>query len=450
MHWRDDKTRLQLRRKQPPVSKTFLKRLLQFGALGLLFYLGFLGYLNLPGWIFSGAADGDGRTAKPDVVVVAPEGRAPLPDDSLDKKKLAGIIGSKAFEPDELYTFRIEDGEGHSLFVRTTMDPALQSWAVNFMPKVLAKSTALVAIDPKTGEVLAMASHNAGGQPVNVALTSSFPAASLFKIVTAAAAVEKKKLSSDSTISYDGGKHTLYKKDIKGDIDEGSHQATLKQGFAESINSVFGKLGAFSLGPKELESFAKRFHFNQPIHFEMPVEESQFTADQEKDPYRLAELASGFNRMTTVSPLHGAMLASAIVNNGKLMEPTVVRDVFDLDNNIYYQHEPVSLGQVVSESTVQELRKMMRAAMTEGTGRKSFGDAASHKVLSKLEIGGKSGTINNDQGDKVDWFVTYARRKGTDDSVAMAVLVVHGEKLGLRSRVIIKEALIQYFKSRVG
>jgi cell division protein FtsI/penicillin-binding protein 2 len=228
-------------------------------------------------------------------------------------------------------------------------------------------------------------------------------------------------------------------------IDKGRNHVTLKEGFAQSINSVFGKLGAFNLGPKELEAFASKFHFNQPIGFELPVQKSQFKADQPDDPYRLAELASGFNRTTTVSPLHGAMLASAIVNAGRLMEPTVVREVFDRDNRIYYRHEPIDLGRVVSERTVSELRDLMRATIREGTGRKRFHDAGRHPVLSRLDIGGKSGTINDDQGRRVDWFVGFAGTKGTDDTIALAAVVVHGPKMGIRSQELVREAIIRQF-----
>ena len=450
MDWRSSRDRLRRERMRERVRKGFFRlasRLLALAAAGAAAYLITANVVALLGL-------GEPKVLpRPEVVVVSPSASEAEGQDErerLDKKRLAEIIGPHSFRPDEIYTFKIDDREGNSLYVRTTLDPVIQTWALEIMPKVKARSGALVAMNPASGEVLAMASHRADGRPVNVALTGSFPAASLFKIVTAAAAVEKKKLSSDSTLAYDGRKHTLYRKHLEGGIKKGRHEVTLEEGFADSINTVFGKLGAFTLGTKELESFARRFHFNQPIHFEMPVQKSRFEAPDKEDPYRLAELASGFNRATKVSPLHGAMLASAIVNNGRLMEPTVVREVFDRDNYIYYHHKPVSLGQVVSKRTVKELRKMMRATMTEGTGRRKFRDAARHPVLSKLEIGGKSGSINDEEGHKVDWFVAYARRRGGPEAVALAALVVHGERLGIRSQEIVREAIIRYFRPRLG
>ena len=444
--WRTHQQRLNKKRKRSGAGKKVVLRLI---PVLVIFFCIFTAVSLASRYLVK-----DETIMEPATVVVVPD-RNPekrpveVEEVTFEKKELAGIIGSRPFQPDELHTFTIEDGQGHKLYVRTTLDPALQAWAVGQVRKVKAKAVALVAINPHTGEVLAMASYRSDGRPINVALSSSFPAASLFKIVTAAAAMEDKNLNSSSTLSYDGKKHTLYKKDVAKGINVGHNQATLKQSFAQSINSVFGKLGAFTLGPEELDAFARKFHFNQPIDFEMPVQSSHFkTADQE-DPYRLAELASGFNRTTTVSPLHGAMLSSAIVNEGILMEPTVVREVFDLNNRIYYIHEPNNLGRVVSQRTVGELRKLMRATVAEGTGRKRFRDASKHPVLSHLEIGGKSGTINNDQGNRVDWFVSFAALKNSNQALALAAVVVHGEKLGTRSQELVREAIIRYFRSRL-
>ena len=449
MYPRTRHDRLQLKRPKKRDPKKLIIGLIILAGAAVLIYLAALYLPLLWKWVTSEAPAPPTKNVASEVVVTSPQPHVPAEDKEYDKKQLAGIIGSRNFKPDEIHAFEIEDENGNTLFVRTTLDPELQAWATQFMPKVKAKSTALVVLDPSTGDVLAMASYRSDGRPANLAVESSFPAASLFKIVTAAAAMEKKKIDSDTTLAYDGGKYSLRKKDIKGGIKKGRNQVTLEKGFAQSINTVFGKLGAFTLGPKALESFAQRFYFNQPIEFEMEVEKSKFSAPKDEDPYRLAELASGFNRTTKLSPLHGAMLTSAIINDGILMEPTVVREVFDKDNNIFYEHKPVSLGPVVSPATVKELRKLMRATVNEGTGRKGFGDAKKHKILGKLDIGGKSGTINNDEGNRVDWFACFARRKGTNQAIGLAAVVVHNKIWGLRSQKIIREAIIHYFSPRL-
>ena len=381
------------------------------------------------------------------VEVVAPPISGQIPPKELDKKQLAEMIGPRPLKSNEVYAFPIHDEEGQELWVQTTMDPVLQKWATEMMTKVKAKSAALVAIEPTSGEVKALASYRDDGRPVNAALSNAFPAASLIKIVTAAAALEKKDMTGQTTLAYDGPKYKLYRENFKKGVDQGQHQVTLKKSFAQSLNPVFGKIGAFSLGPKALTSFAEKFYFNQPIEFEMPVEESQFLGAPADDVEKVAKLASGLEKSTKTSPLHSAMLASAIVNDGELMEPTVVREVFDMDNRIYYKHEPRLLGQVVSTDTVKEIRKLMRATITEGTGRRRFRDINTHQVLSRLEIGGKSGTLNNEEGFLTDWFICFAKIKKSHQAVAMAVVVVHDPKhYGVKSQDIIREAIIQYFR----
>lgn len=382
---------------------------------------------------------------------------APLPEElpsipELKKKELVEMIGPKQSEIDGRSVLDITDPSGRHLFVRTTIEPEIQSRAESWVRGSLAHQAALVVMKVDSGEVLALAGYKAKGGEGNAALDNSFPAASLFKIVTAAAAVEKSSYSAKSKLAYDGGKYTLYKKNLAREPNRGIHQTTLESSFAESINPVFGKLGIFNLGPQELANYAERFGFNHEIEFELPVEASSFRVDDDK-PFHLAELASGYNRSTKVSPLHGAMLAASVISGGRLVEPTVVKEVFDIDNNLFYQGEGGQGRRAVSEGTAKELTKMMLKAVEDGTGRKGFNGASSDPVLSKLLIGGKSGSINNDEGQRVDWFVAWAKPKDKAqcaDTLALSAVVVHGGGSATNSQKLIRQAIMAYYKDKVG
>lgn len=388
-----------------------------------------------------------------EVAFKAPLLTGPENQPGLEKKDLAGLIGSRSLGGDGKHLLEISDKDGNLLFVRTTLLPELQALGDGWVKSTKAQQAALVVINPDNGEVLTMAGHQAGGDSSNVALTGSFPAASLFKIVTAAAAVEKADLSADSKLAYDGGKHTLYKNNLSKEPNQGRQSTTLKESFAESINSVFGKLGAFTLGPEELADFAGRFGFNRDIEFEMPVETSRFIVDGDDD-FHLAELASGYNRSTKVSPLHGALMAATVVSGGNLYKPSMVREVFDRENRIYYRSEPSAPKEIISRATADELASLMRSAVEEGTGRRVLGAAAKeHPVLSRLIIGGKSGTINNDLGQRVDWFVAWARPRpetGCEDRLALSAVVVHNGQTTITSQRMIRDALAAYYKNRLG
>jgi len=370
-------------------------------------------------------------------------------ESSLTKENLARLIGPRSFNPEEMHVFEIRNEAGEVLFVNTTLDPKLQKWAMKTISRARANSVALVVLDPVRGDVLAMASYTADKIPTNLVLQSSFPAASLFKIVTAAAVVENTNLNAGSILAYDGRKYTLYRKQLMTNVQSGRNRVTLRESFAKSINVVFGKLGAFILGPEALDDFARRFYFNKPIRFEMPVEPSRFNPP-DSDYFHLAEIASGFNRTTMLSPLHGALIVAAIVNDGLMVEPTVVREVFDQDNNIYYRHQPAAMGQVISAKAAGELKSMMCATVARGTGRPFFRNMRFHPVLSKLEIGGKSGSINDSLGRKVDWFISFALKKGSNEKIVLAALVVHNrDKVGVRAQAIVRDSIIYYFGQRV-
>ena len=91
---------------------------------------------------------------------------------------------------------------------------------------------------------------------------------------------------------------------------------TFRKAFAASNNSVFGKIGIYDLGQQTLNRYAERFRFNSQIPFDLPVEISAITVPE--DDFGLAEIASGFNKTTLLSPLHAALLSSVAVNTGRM------------------------------------------------------------------------------------------------------------------------------------
>ena len=105
-------------------------------------------------------------------------------------------------------------------------------------------------------------------------------------------------------MQFNGYKHTLYKSQLKERTNRYTNTISLKNAFAQSVNPVFGKIGKLRLGGTQLEKFADAFGFNTTINFELPLAPSHFKA--EDIPYNWAELASGFNNDTTISPFHGA------------------------------------------------------------------------------------------------------------------------------------------------
>jgi hypothetical protein len=390
------------------------------------------------------------RGGRPKTPVRRVVGRIALtPGNPLLREELQGLMRGVKLSPDRTGRVMFKGPGGESLTAETTLDPVLQEQAVRWVRNARSLRAALVAVDPRDGRVVAIASLGGGADDPGSAMYGGIPAASVFKIVTAAAAMEQNRYDRNSKVRYDGGKHTLFKSNVVKEPDRGIHKATLEAGFAESINSVFGKLGVYTLGPGGLHRYAEKVGFNRVIPFDMEVEPSVYDPADSADAFRLAELSSGYNRTTTVSPLHAALIAGGVMNGGLMAEPWMVRTVTGPGDRVFYRREKRPLVRVMSRKTAGELDALMLATVTDGTGRRGFWDASSHRVLSRLAIGGKSGTINDLEGRHVDWFVASARiaapADGESRPLAIAAVVVHGGRTRETSQELVRKAVIGYY-----
>ncbi|MCC7441582.1 MAG: penicillin-binding protein [Bdellovibrionales bacterium] len=286
-----------------------------------------------------------------------------------------------------------------------------------------------VAIDPATGQVLSLVNSVHGeqsrGLASNLAVQARFPAASVFKVITAAAAIDQRRVSADTVIPYNGGNHTLYRRNVTSDAsNRWTRYVSVRDAFARSINTVFGKLGAYYLGRELIEDYAHRFGFNREIPSDFPFAPGESAMDEEQ-PWSVVEAASGFTRTTTLSPVHGALIAASIVNEGVMMEPYLVESVSDAKTGEeLYRALPRVASVTVDPVTASELRELMQATVKRGTTRDTFRSFFRRKQNQDVEVGGKTGSLTGtDVRGRTDWFIGYATVNGR--SVAFASLTVH-------------------------
>ncbi len=340
----------------------------------------------------------------------------------------------------------------HKYQVDTSIEVPLQKYLLNKLDLSTSRYIGIVIMNPVTGRILAMTGFDRTDKSNNTCVDSKFPAASIFKIVTVAAGIEKCGFSSTSNFTFNGGKYTLYKYQLKDRKNRWTNTISLRDSFAQSVNPVFGKIGANYLGKEYLEEYAGAFGFNQPINFEIPLSQSRVIITDEV--YQWAEVACGFNRDTVMSPLHGAILCGAIVNGGVLMEPTIVDRIYDENGDLYYKSEPRKIGLAVTPKVSRQISEMMKATIKSGTSRKAFRSARRDKVLKKLVIGGKTGSISSRKVKHVryDWFVGFAADRKGDEKLAVSVMVAHQEYIGKRAgyyaRIIMKEYFRNYFENK--
>jgi len=307
---------------------------------------------------------------------------------------------------------------------------------------------AFVALDPETGRILSLISYSHASPGIgNLALKGNLPSASVFKVVTAAAAMAGGKLSPESLIAVNGQYHTLYRRNVLNPHNNRwTRYISLREAFAKSVNTAFGRIGAFFVGPQEMTKYALAFGFNRAIASDLPFEQGR--ASITDDAWKLAEAASGYTQENTMSPLQGALIASAIANDGKMMEPYMVQSVYTEKGENLYTVQPELVTVSVDSATALKVRELMSETVQHGTARGTFRPFFKHNPLaSSLEIGGKTGSLTGrDPRGKYDWFIGYARSK-SGKKIAFAALTIHKEFWRVKSAYLARRAIESYFSA---
>ena len=415
-----------------------LSRLVMYGGSALIvlitiFYGG--------SWIF---AYFEGDIRKP----VKVEKRETEWDNTLSKEDLSDLLQHLNFtRPSETGQYSLAK-QGVKYIVETSLEPELQAYVTTLLSRSKTDRAAVVVLEPETGRILVMAQYEKQGTEGNdiLSLKADFPAASLFKIVSAAAVIEAKGFTPDRVLAYRGKKHTLYKSQLKKSNGRYSNKTSFIKAFSGSINPVFGKIGIYDLGKELIQEYADKFLFNQPIPFDLPLGVSRINVPD--DDFGLAEIASGLNKQTLISPLHGALITSAVVNNGDIMAPWLVRKVKDHTGRVVYRVTPSKLASVLKPNTAGRMKILMRETVISGTSRKAFRRLRRDKRYKHLELGAKTGTINDELDQyKYDWITAYALPGNRDGAICITILAVHGKMLGIRASELAGNIIKHHFSS---
>ena len=294
---------------------------------------------------------------------------------------------------------------------------------------------AIVVMDTRTGDILAMYGRKSTGQDCSICLDTNH-AASIFKLVTVVAAMDQGGYTSGSVFSYTGNAHTLYKKQLIDRKDRWTADITLADAFAHSNNVVFAKLGTLHLGETPIYLTAMKMGF-----WKSPLKEVECTPSTiffPQNEYNLAELACGFNRQTKISPVHAAQMVSAAVNNGNMITPRLVRS------------EDVEHTQVMSEEAAHHLTYMMERTVRCGTVAKAFRHIGSDRVLRDLTIGGKSGSIDGDEPQgRRNWFVGYAQSRTNGEAITIGCLLIRDRYFWIEADTLARLVMRHFFAKSV-
>lgn len=400
----------------------------------------------MAGWTFFGM---DSLVSPPPQPNPAP----PAPDKTLSKTRVKQIIRDTEFLNAENRVFFVDRPE-ETYTVATFLDTRLQKELKTSMERLKGKTRgkpqriAIVAMDAHTGGVVAMTGFDLADPKANPCLASDYPAASIFKIITASAAVDALGYTAQTPLYFNGNKYTLYKRQLTEKRNRYTTRIALGNAFAESVNPVFGKLGKIDLGRITLNAYAHAFGFNQTPETDMEFESGTFGVTE--SDYHLAELGCGFNRNTRISPLFGAMMISPILNQGKILVPRLIDQIKTPDGEIIYKSQKEFFKNAVTPATAGTMTQLMQKTITRGTARKAFRGSSRDKILSQLVIGGKTGSLSNRKRTvKYDWFTGFATHKTRKNGLVVSIVVGHRKYIGTRAATHAKNIFKTYFKGEV-
>lgn len=332
-----------------------------------------------------------------------------------------------------------------------TFDPSLMKFIKRKLRRYSSDYSVVTVIDNNDGSILAVVGYNRKTRSYDnkLAFTNTHPSASLIKIITGAGVIHNGKINKETMFNYRGKGTTLYKYQLTNKRTRWSRYQSFASAFAISNNVIFGKAAIRNLIPTELFSMASNFGFNKNLFNDISVGKSYFPMPQNQ--YNMAELASGLNSQTLISPVHAALLSSIIANNGMLQYPRIVNRISNIsDSEDVINYFPESKG-VLDERTAGMLKSMMSLTVNRGTARSSF-NKMNRRVRRRLKIGGKTGTITGGiPYGKRDWFTAFAYPKDHSDGkgISISVMNINIDKWYVKSSYLAQEIISYYYKKKL-
>jgi len=334
-----------------------------------------------------------------------------------------------------------EPQRGKGLYL--TIDIRLQKFIEDIFKDVRG---AACVMDPRTGEILSLVSSPAFDPNMFVSKENSakiktlftrqdypmlnrfihceYPPGSVFKIVTASAALEKKKITPNTTLSC-GGSYALGKKVFRCWKKKGHGVQNIREAIRNSCNVFFYQIGRMA-GADDIANYAREFGFGRPAGIDLPDEASGLVPSKmwkvlkKREPWYEGEtlnyaIGQGF---LLVTPLQILRMTSALANDGYLVKPYLVRKIEEIDIS---QSEKRRLA--ISSETLSIIKDGLVKVVNDssGTGRKAR--------VEGLKVAGKTGTAQTSTDKTHAWFTGYA--PADEPKAALVVFLEYGGKGGL-------------------
>ena len=322
-----------------------------------------------------------------------------------------------------------------------TLDPTLQEHIQSVFARYEVPYGAVVAIEPSTGRVLAYVSHSsANPNAPDLALDATPPTASVFKVITGAALIDQ-GVSASERVCYTGGGSRLLLRHLEDRSDD-RRCVTLSDAMGGSVNAVFAKLADRHLDRPTLTRFASAFGFGHSLPFDVQTHPSPIDVPTER--LEFARTAAGFWHMH-MSPLHGALIAATIANDGAMPRAAIVERFEKPDGEEAFHHEPSVFRNVVSRGTARRVNSMMRRTVSSGTSRRAFHDPQGRPFLPNVTVAGKTGTLSAERPYRgYTWWVGFA--PADEPTIALAALAINDPRWRIKASHLAVETLRHHFR----
>ncbi len=371
----------------------------------------------------------------------------------IEKQYNEDLLGNNNFKQifslKRIFQNEITDGDNLTL----TIDHKLQQKAASLMKRYRG---ALVAMNPKTGEILAMVSMP-DFNPSEEALSNEwaklnsdenspfltratmgmYAPGSTYKIITSAAILEN-NLENEIVQDKDGKIH-LGDKDISNAGGSIYGDTDLKKGFIKSSNVYFAKMGS-DIDYTIHRSLAQRFLLGSKIPFNFPISKSKYDTSK-MGPLDCAIFSIGQGK-TLMTPLHLALVACSIANDGTMPKPYIVSKVTNASSTIS-KAQKSTIANPINADTAQALKDLMRDVVKSGTGTAA--------AIYGYDVCGKTGTAENEM-TTTDESKTHALFVGfapyDDPEIAISVIMENAGFGGSVAAPVAREVMRTYFNNR--
>ena len=334
---------------------------------------------------------------------------------------------------------------------RTSLDPALQAATRRLLAEARPVLGGIVALHVPTGRVLAWQEFQRSGRTAHPNTHALTPAASLFKIVTTVALLERARLLPLTPVCISGGERGIERFHLLPPPagERGVTCRPFEEALGHSRNAVFAQLATERLLRRDLIEVAEHLGFNRPLAFDQPAEMGVLDAVPYND-LEFARTAAGF-RGSRLSVLGAARLALLIANGGRPKRISFQPDATGEEAT------PATRGPAetappdppMHSRTAQRLRRMLEFTVHSGTSLEAFSDPEGRSYLGSIRVAGKTGTLRpNVDGPTTSWFTGFAPSRAPE--LVVSVMLDNSPVWRRKANHVARDVFRAYFHGAPG